>query len=440
MSSRSHQQAVRCAVYTRQSVDRDLAFSSCDAQREVCEAYVASMSSEGWSLVDARFDDVGESGGTLDRPAFRRLLAVIADGHVDAVVVHRLDRLTRSVIDWAHLDEALDKLGVRLVVVAGEHGAMDPVVRGLMNNILAAFGEFERALIGERLRDARAAKRARGLRSAGRVPFGYIADARTRQLIPHPTEAAVVREFFRQAALGESGATIARWANKRGIRTKATKKSRGKPWSGQTVLQLLRSPLYLGMRATDSGLVPGAHDALVDEATVRAAREAIAARRTREPSRPGATRSAAEDPFILRGLLACGGCGGGMTTSASVAVTAENAHEVPRYYRCRGVAERPACKPGVQVSASEVEARVLHHLLHPERVEGASRVAVQVLEALVPVWPTLAREETAETARLLVRRATWEPRTRSIALDLNEPGLKRFADEYAEELGLLDPW
>jgi hypothetical protein len=129
-----------------------------------------------------------------------------------------------------------------------------------------------------------------------------------------------------------------------------------------------------------------------------------------------------------------------MTTSASVAVTAENAHEVPRYYRCRGVAERPACKPGVQVSASEVEARVLHHLLHPERVEGASRVAVQVLEALVPVWPTLAREETAETARLLVRRATWEPRTRSIALDLNEPGLKRFADEYAEELGLLDTW
>ncbi len=143
-----------------------------------------------------------------------------------------------------------------------------------------------------------------------------------------------------------------------------------------------------------------------------------------------------KDPYLLRGVIYCAGCSGGMTTSASTAVTIENATEVPRYHRCRGSSERPACRPSVQVSASEVEGMVLHLLQHPDRVAGASTVARQVLEALAPVWPTLTRGETNEVVRLLVWAAMWDHAKRRVTLELDETGLERFADEYRVELGL----
>lgn len=436
MPPRLDRPRVRCAVYTRQSVNRELDYSSCDAQREACEAFVGSMQYEGWELVDCRFDDVGVGGGSLERPALMRLVAAISSGLVDAVVVQRFDRLTRSVLDWSRLHELFERTGVELVVVAAGRDGMCSVMRGLMNNVLAAFGEFERELIGERLRDARAAKRARGLRSAGRVPFGYRSDPATRQLVPHPTEADVVREFFRRAAAGHSGAAIARWANDQGIRTKPTRNCEGKPWSGRTVLLLLRSPLNVGMRTAGPVLVPGAHEAIVDKATAEAAWEALARRRTRDPRPLGSLLPPDRDPYLLRGVVYCSGCHGNLSTSASAAVTLENLDRVPRYYRCRGTAERPACRPQVHVAASEVEALVLHQLQHPEQIAGASPVALQVLAALVPVWPTLTRGETNEVVRLLVWAAMWDHARRRVTLELDELGLERFADEYRVELGL----
>ena len=269
------------------------------------------------------------------------------------------------------------------------------------------------------------------------MPFGYLADPATRQLVPHPTEADVVREFLRRAADGHSGAAIARSANEQGIRTKANRKSEEKRWSGQTVLQLIRNPIYLGVRIAGPVMVPAVHEALVDGATARAARDAIASRRTREPRPLGPLLPLDKDPYLLRGVIYCAGCSGGMTTSASTAVTIENATEVPRYYRCRGSAERPACRPSVQVPASEVEANVLHLLHHPpDRIAGASPVARQVLDALVPVWPTLTRGENNEVVRLLVWAAMWDHAARKVTLELDETGLERFAHEYRVELGL----
>jgi hypothetical protein len=183
-------------------------------------------------------------------------------------------------------------------------------------------------------------------------------------------------------------------------------------------------------------MVPAAHEALVDDATARAARDAIASRRTRDPRPLGPLLPPDQDPYLLRGVIYCAGCSGGMTTSASTAVTIENATEVPRYYHCRGSAERPACRPSVQVSASEVEVMVLHLLQHPDRIPGASPVARQVLDALVPVWPTLTRGETNEVVRLLVWAAMWDHAKRRVTLVLDETGLERFADEYRVELGL----
>ena len=142
MPPRLDRPRVRCAVYTRQSVDRDLDYSSCDAQREACEAFVGSMQYEGWELVDCRFDDAGVGGGSLERPALMRLVAAISSGLVDAVVVQRFDRLTRSVRDWSRLHELFERTGVELVVVAAGRDGMGSVMRGLMNNVLAAFGDY----------------------------------------------------------------------------------------------------------------------------------------------------------------------------------------------------------------------------------------------------------------------------------------------------------
>jgi DNA invertase Pin-like site-specific DNA recombinase len=252
---------IRCAIYTRQSVahGRDVDFTSCAAQREACELFVRSMRWEGWEILSERFDDVGASGATLDRPALQRLLAAARQGRVDRIVVHRFDRLSRSVLNWVRLAEELRAAEVELSVMAAGSLDVGLATSGLVTNLLAFFGEFERELIRERLRDARAARAARGLRAAGRVPFGYQAHPVTHQLEPHPVEAAVVQDFFRRAAAGETAEAIAASANERGIRTKANRKQRGSCWTGRTVLQLLRSPLYIGMRGAGGEQLPGLH-------------------------------------------------------------------------------------------------------------------------------------------------------------------------------------
>lgn len=256
---------IRCAIYTRQSVAREIDLTSCEVQRELCEAFVGSMQYEGWICLAERFDEVGVSGGTLDRPALRRLIKAIAAGQVDHVVVHRSDRLTRSLRDWVVLRDLFDHAGVDLTVVAsGQHGR-GSVLTGFINNVLASFGQFERDRIGERLRESRAARRARGLRSSGRVPFGYRANPATRQLEVDLAEAESVREFFRRAAAGENAEAIARWANEQGITTKANSKRAGARWSGRTILQLIRSPLYFGKVLSGPVFVIGVQPAIVDE-------------------------------------------------------------------------------------------------------------------------------------------------------------------------------
>lgn len=428
MTERLDRPNVRCAIYTRQSVARGDDFTSCDAQREACEAFVGSMYYEGWECIEERFDDLGISGGSVERPALRRLFDAILAGRLDAVVVHRFDRLTRSVRDWVRLQELFEDSGVELIVVTGGHGIGSSPLRGLMNNVLAAFGELEREIIGERLRESRAARRARGMRSAGRVPFGYQANVTTRQLEPHPEEAEIVREFFHRAANGESGAAIARWANERGIRTKSNRKREGGRWSGRTVLQILRSPLYVGQRLAGPILVPGVHPALVDDETARTAGDAIAARRTRSPRLRGPILSIDRDPFMLRGVLLCGGCGGPMTTSASKPVTIETRDQVPRYYRCRGSAERPACRPHIQIAARVVENAVLTTLRCTAGPDGAHPSAQRVLIGLRPYWAKLAPGETNEWVRLLVWAATWHHAQCRLDVDLDDFGVARFAE------------
>lgn len=186
---------VRCAVYTRKSSEEGLEqeFNSLDAQRESCEAYVVSQKAEGWLLVPDRYDDGGFSGGTLERPALRRLMADIEAGRVDVVVVYKIDRLSRALMDFAKLVDVFERHGVTFVSVTQSFNTTTSMGR-LTLNVLLSFAQFEREVIGERIRDKFAASRRKGMWMGGYVPLGY--DVKDRKLVVNEPEAATVRMIF----------------------------------------------------------------------------------------------------------------------------------------------------------------------------------------------------------------------------------------------------
>ena len=183
---------LRWAVYTRKSSEEglDMEFNSLDAQREACEAYVASQKAEGWLLVPDRYDDGGFSGGTLERPALQRLIADIEAKRVDVVVVYKIDRLSRSLMDFAKLVEVFDRNSVTFVSVTQSFNTTTSMGR-LTLNILLSFAQFEREVIGERIRDKFAASRKKGMWMGGWAPLGY--DVKDRKLVVNEAEAAIVR-------------------------------------------------------------------------------------------------------------------------------------------------------------------------------------------------------------------------------------------------------
>src|SRR5437870_7041912 len=176
---------VRCAIYTRKSSEEglEMSFNSLDAQREACQAFIASQRHEGWRALPARYDDGGYSGGNLDRPALKRLLDDVQGNRIDTIVVYKVDRLTRSLADFAKIVEALDARGVSFVSVTQQFNTTSSMGR-LTLNVLLSFAQFEREVTGERIRDKVAASKKKGMWMGGPVPLGY--DLEARKLIPHP--------------------------------------------------------------------------------------------------------------------------------------------------------------------------------------------------------------------------------------------------------------
>ena len=190
----------RCAVYTRKSSDEGLEqeFNSLDAQREAGEAYVKSQASEGWKLLPERYDDGGFSGGSMERPALKELMADIALGKVDVVVVYKIDRLTRSLGDFARMVELFDKHKVSFVSVTQSFNTTSSMGR-LTLNVLLSFAQFEREVTGERIRDKIAASKAKGMWMGGTLPLGYDRPSGTsRTLVVNEAEAETVRLLFRK--------------------------------------------------------------------------------------------------------------------------------------------------------------------------------------------------------------------------------------------------
>jgi DNA invertase Pin-like site-specific DNA recombinase len=222
---------LRCAIYTRKSTEHnlDLAFTSLDAQREACEAYVRSQQHEGWRLLPERYDDGGLSGASLARPALQALLAQVRERKIDVVVVYKVDRLTRSLADFAKLIELFDAQTVSFVAVTQQFNTTTSMGR-LTLNILLSFAQFEREVIGERVRDKIAASKRKGLWVGGPVPLGYAAVDKT--IVVVPAEAEAVRTIYERYLELGSVRTLAEDLDQRGIRSKPRQLSNGRTVGG----------------------------------------------------------------------------------------------------------------------------------------------------------------------------------------------------------------
>ena len=226
---------IRCAIYTRKSSEEGLeqSFNSLQAQREACESYIASQRHEGWQVIKTHYDDGGYSGGNIERPALKRILDDIASGKIDTVVVYKVDRLTRSLADFAKIVEAFDRQGVSFVSVTQQFNTTTSMGR-LTLNVLLSFAQFEREVTGERIRDKVAASKKKGMWMGGRVPLGY--DLRDRQLFVNPEEAKLVRQIFTDYLRFGCVSELKKHLDKNGVRGKVRVSGRGSEFGRRLVL------------------------------------------------------------------------------------------------------------------------------------------------------------------------------------------------------------
>jgi site-specific DNA recombinase len=394
---------LRCAVYTRKSTDEglDMEFNSLDAQREACEAYVASQKPEGWVLVPDRYDDGGFSGGKLERPGLKRLLTHIEIGRVDVVVVYKIDRLSRSLMDFAKLVEVFDRRNVTFVSVTQSFNTTTSMGR-LTLNVLLSFAQFEREVIGERIRDKIAASRRKGMWMGGYPVLGY--EVKDRKLVVNETEAATVRKIFERFVRVGSITTLARTLAAEGMKTK-----QGSPVDKGFLYRLVRNRTYLGEALHKGVAYPGEHAAIVSPALWNKVQAIL-----HESPRRRAAWTRTQTPALLKGLIF------GPTGSAMTPTHTRRRGKLYRYYVSNKVLKHgPNACPIRWVPAGEIESAVVEQiqalLRTPEivvRTWRAARQAGEMTEAEVrealarfdPIWEELFPAEQARIVQLLVER------------------------------------
>jgi site-specific DNA recombinase len=262
---------LRCAIYTRKSTEHglELEFNSLDAQRDACEAYIKSQASQGWRVLPQHYDDPAYSGGNLDRPALKMLLADIEARKIDVVVVYKIDRLTRSLADFAKLVEAFDARSISFVAVTQQFNTTTSMGR-LTLNVLLSFAQFERELSSERVRDKIAASRRKGKWTGGTVPLGY--EAKDKKLVVNRAEAETVRTIFRRYLDLQSFSKLVADLDRSGIvtkrrNTKVAKYNGGIPFTYGPLAHFLKNRVYLGEVHHGGKWFEGEHEAIVDRPT-----------------------------------------------------------------------------------------------------------------------------------------------------------------------------
>ena len=426
---------IRAAVYCRVSTEERLGqeFNSIHAQKEAGEAFVASHRAEGWVLVPDDYIDAGCSGGTLERPALQRLIADIEVGRVDTIVTYKIDRLSRSIADFVKLVEVFDRHGVTFVSITQSFNTTNSMGR-LTLNILLSFAQFEREVIGERIRDKFAASRRKGMWMGGCPPLGY--DVVDRKLVVNDAEAALVRRIFKRFVQLGSATTLAKELRTAGCTTKTWvtqggSHRPGKPIDKNAIYKILGNRVYLGEAVHKGRSHPGEHRAIVDRAAWDKAHAVMAENRQ---SRGNVTRS--QTPALLRGLI-FGPSGHAMTPTHT-----RKQGRLYRYYVSTAAIRDGYAEHDIRgVPAAEVEdaviAQVRHLLRTPEIIAQAwaaanaesempERDIIAAIIEFAPLWDELFPAEQARIVRLLVERVDITPG--GIAVRLRAEGLGSLVD------------
>ena len=339
--------SVRCAIYTRKSTEEglDQAFDSLDAQREACAAYVLSQRHEGWTLVNDNYDDGGFSGGNMERPGLKRLLAAVQSGHVDVIVVYKVDRLTRALSDFAKMVEILDARGASFVSITQSFNTTTSMGR-LTLNVLLSFAQFEREVTGERIRDKIAASKKKGMWMGGNVPLGY--RVQDRKLIVVESEAEQVRHILQRYVDLGSGRALIENLRITGYRTRRSATRGGIPWTRGPLFYLLSNRIYLGEIVHQGVAYPGEHKPIISAELWDAVQRMMAGNRV---CRSGSSN--VSDHSLLAGLL-CDGEGRRMSPSH-----ATKGSRRYRYYVTPASELSDADRPAWRVPAHDLEAAVV---------------------------------------------------------------------------------
>jgi len=378
-SSSTIAKPIRCAVYTRKSTDEGLNqdFNSLDAQREAGEAYIRSQTGEGWSLLPTQYDDGGYTGANMERPALKRLMADVQGGNIDCIVVYKVDRLSRSLRDFARMMDLFEKQGVSFVSVTQQFNTTTSLGR-LTLNILLSFAQFEREIISERTRDKQSAARKRGKWTGGHLILGYDLDIHGGRLVVNAAEAEQVRSLFQRYLAGESIMSMVAKAGDAGWRNKQWTTQEGKLYGGQPlrrahVYNLLANVLYTGRVAMDGALYAGEHEAIIDQQTFNLVQAKL---QQNSRARGDARRTKVE--VLLRGMIYCSACGSAMYPTYS-----SSKERRYRYYVClRAQRAKDYCATKA-ISAPAIEQAVVESIrsvgVHPRVLQETARTARQAL-------------------------------------------------------------
>ncbi len=352
--------SIRCAIYTRKSTEEGLQqeFNTLDAQRESAEAFIRSQQHEGWVCSPVRYDDGGFTGGNMDRPALRRLMADIDAGKVDCVVVYKVDRLSRSLLDFARMMETFDKHRVSFVSVTQQFNTTHSMGR-LTLNILLSFAQFEREIISERTRDKIAAARRKGRWSGGRPILGYDIDRQASKLVVNSDEAIRVRAIFQLYLELESLLPVVHELSRRGWTNKVWTTSKGDTRGGlaftkTSLHKLLTNVTYAGLVQYKTEIHPGQHEAIVDRSTWDRVQSQLA-----RNGNSGGIEVRNRFGALLKGLLFCSACDCAMTPAHST----RNKTKRYRYYVCTTAQKLgwDAC-PTKSIPAGEIERFVVEQV------------------------------------------------------------------------------
>jgi site-specific DNA recombinase len=391
---------VRCAIYTRKSSEEglDQEFSSLDAQREAGEAYIKSQAHEGWVCLPRHYDDGGFTGGNMERPALQRLLADIEAGKVDGVIVYKVDRLSRSLLDFARLMEAFEKKRVAFVSVTQQFNTASSMGR-LVLNVLLSFAQFEREIIAERTRDKIAATRRKGKWSGGMPLLGYDVDPLSFKLVVNLQEAEWVQTIFALYLKHRGLVRVVQELERRGWRTKRWQTRKGQIRGGNlftktTLHHLLSNVVYQGKVRYKREVHTGEHEAIVERAVWQKVQELLHRRR--------ASLVRQRSSALLKGLLHCRGCGHAMTPTSAQ----KKGGKRYSYYVCQSAIKRgrTAC-PTPALPGSVIESWVI------EQVRGSVAAASPEEEAA---------EEPAVWLRNRIRRVDYDGTNGKVSITLQD--------------------